>query len=48
MVRKHYVLKEVYGTAPNRYGNLNSLEKFKQQIKTGESTSCIWKLYKAC
>ena len=33
---------------PNRYKNLNSLDKFKQQIKMWKRTTCTCKLCKAC
>ena len=37
----------ILNTVPNRYKNLNSLDKFKQ-IKMWEPTTCTCKLCKAC
>ena len=37
----------IWSTVPNRYKNLNSLDKFKQQMKMCEPTTCTCKLCKA-
>ena len=37
----------IWNTVPNRYKNLNSLDKFKQQIKMWKPTTCTCKLCKA-
>ena len=37
----------IWNTVPNRYKNLNSLDKFKQQIKMWKPTTCTCKLSKA-
>ena len=37
----------ISNTVPNRYKNLNSLNKFKQQIKMWKPTTCTCKLCKA-
>ena len=37
----------IWNTAPNRYKNLNSLDKFKQQIKMWKPTTCTCKPCKA-
>ena len=37
----------IWSTVPNRYKNLNSLDKFKQQIKMWKPTTCTCKLCKA-
>ena len=36
----------IRNTVPNRYKNLNSLDKFKQQIKMWKPTTCTCKLCK--
>ena len=36
----------IWNTVPNRYKNLNSLDKFKQQIKMWKPTTCTCKLCK--
>ena len=36
----------IWNTVPNRYKNLNSLDKFKQQIKMRKPTTCTCKLCK--
>ena len=36
----------IRNTIPNRYKNLNSLDKFKQQIKMWKPTTCTCKLCK--
>ena len=38
----------IWNTVPNRYKNVNSLDKFKQQIKMRKPTRCTCKLCKAC
>ena len=40
--------RQIWNTVPNRYQNLNSLDKFKQQIKMWKPVTCTCKLYKAC
>ena len=49
MVGKHCVLKRsiIWNTVPNRYKNLNSLHKLKQQIKMWKLTTCTCKVCKA-
>ena len=37
----------IWDTVPNHYKNLNSLDKFKQQIKMWKPTTCTCKLCKA-
>ena len=37
----------MYNIVPNRYKNLNPLDKFKQQIKMWKPTTCTCKLCKA-
>ena len=37
-----------WNTVPNRYKNLNSLDRFKQQIKMWKPTTWTCKLCKAC
>ena len=37
----------IWNTVPNRYKNLNSLDKFKQQIRMWKPTTCTCKLCKA-
>ena len=37
----------IWNTVPNRYKNLNSLDKFKQQIKMWKPTTSTYKLCKA-
>ena len=37
----------IWNTVPNRYKNLNSLDKFKQQIKMWKPTTCTCKLREA-
>ena len=37
----------IWNTVPNRYKNLNSLDKFKQQIKMWKPTTCTYKLCRA-
>ena len=36
----------IWNTGPSRYKNLNSLGKFKQQIKMWKPTTCTCKIYK--
>ena len=36
----------IWNTGPSRYKNLNSLGKFKQQIKMWKPTICTCKIYK--
>ena len=36
----------IWSTTPNRFENLNSLDKFKQQIKMWKPTTCTCKLCK--
>ena len=37
----------IWNTVPTRYKNLNSLDKFKQQIRMWKPTTCTCKLCKA-
>ena len=37
----------IWNTVPNRYKNLNSLDKFKQEIKVWKPATCTYKLCKA-
>ena len=36
----------IWNTGPSHYKNLNSLGKFKQQIKIRKPTTCTCKIYK--
>ena len=48
MVRKHcFKGSIIWNTAPNRYKNLNSFDKFKQQIKMWKPTTYTCELCKA-
>ena len=48
MVRKHcFKGSIIWNTVPNRYKNLNSLDKFKQQIKMWKPTTSTCELCKA-
>ena len=38
----------LWNTVPNRYKNVESLDKFILQIKMWKPTTCTWELCKAC
>ena len=47
MNKNNYLLEPFSLENLTRYKNLNSLDKFKQQIKMWEPTTCTYKLCKA-